>query len=136
MPLDEAHRRVAAGAAVAAQAADAAAAAAAEGKAVRLARGSRKGAERVTEVPAAITGEATAGQPAWVLIWQDDPEPVARRPGGVRGRTAPKARPKTARKVGVQAGQEGDGDYLPEGQWLMLSLDQIEKARLVPKLAF
>ncbi len=133
LPVDEARRRVAAQAAAVAQAAEAAAAAAAEGVVVR---GRRKPVEAVTAVPDVIAGEATAGQPAWVLIWQDDPEPDGRRPAGTKGKAAPRARPKATRKAGGQTGQEGDGDHVPQGHWLTLSLDQIEKARLVPKLAF
>lgn len=89
----------------------------------------------------AVAGEASVGQPEWILIWQDDPEPAPRRPGQARnGRAQPRAkaaRPARGTKAGAKAaGEGGDAPSLPEGQWLALSLDQIEKARLVPKLAF
>jgi ribosome maturation factor RimP len=88
--------------------------------------------------------EADAASARWVLFWSDEPAVTTARRGGRAGpkgaRTGRSG--KGAAKAGVaarggKAAAEGAGtEEEPQGQRLEFSLDQIEKARLVPKLAF
>ncbi len=74
----------------------------------------------------------------WVLLWSDEPEAAARprRPGERRTPSRPAAR--KARQVAPAAA--GGGESAAGGQQaahrLEFSLEQVEKARLVPQLAF
>jgi ribosome maturation factor RimP len=84
----------------------------------------------------------------WVLMWSDEPaEPPGRK--GARGRNAKAGRGAKAGRSGKGAAKAAvaarsaaapDGgtgpQEQPQGQRLEFTLDQIEKARLVPKLVF
>ncbi len=91
------------------------------------------GAEDSSDPVASHDGESGADR--WVLIWRDDPEPS----GGRRTRGARVPRIAQARRKGAAskaaAGVDGTARP-PDGHWLAFTLDQIEKARLVPKLVF
>ena len=91
------------------------------------------GAEDSSDPVASRDGESGADR--WVLIWRDDPEPA----GGRRTRGAGVPRSAQARRKGAasKAAAGVDGAVRPpDGHWLAFTLDQIEKARLVPKLVF
>lgn len=96
---------------------------------------------------AAGTAGAAGAVPAqWVLMWSDEPvEPPGRRGG--RGRNARARGARTGRSgkgaakaaVVARSGAAASGagpEEQPQGQRLEFTLDQIEKARLVPKLVF
>jgi ribosome maturation factor RimP len=96
---------------------------------------------------AAGEGAGADAVPAqWVLMWSDEPaDPPGRRGGKGRhaggGRGARTGRSgKGAAKAAVAArSADGGGaapDEQPQGRRLEFTLDQIEKARLVPKLVF
>jgi len=84
------------------------------------------------------------GVPAhWVLYWSDEPAVAPGRKGAKAFKGAKTGRSgKGVAKAGVAArGGKGAADGAmneeqPQGQRLEFTLDQIEKARLVPKLAF
>jgi ribosome maturation factor RimP len=96
--------------------------------------------------------EGDAG-PGWVLYWSDEPAQAPVRKGGkpMKGGKAAKSG-KSGKGVakaagaarggrpaggGSPSGENGEGiEEQPRGQRLEFSLDQIEKARLVPKLVF
>jgi ribosome maturation factor RimP len=88
---------------------------------------------------AASPGAGVIGQ--WVLLWSDEPPAVPGRKGArnARGGKAGKSG-KGAAKAAVAArsgAARGAGPEVPpQGQRLEFTLDQIEKARLVPKLVF
>jgi len=91
--------------------------------------------------------ESDAASGRWVLFWSDEPA-VAPGRKGAKARGAGSKGAKTGRsgKGVAKAGVAARGDKAaaggveteeePQGQRLEFSLDQIEKARLVPKLAF
>jgi ribosome maturation factor RimP len=90
-------------------------------------------------------GGGQAAPDRWVLFWTDEPADASgRRPGkgGAKGFKGAKTgrSGKGVAKAGVAA-RGGKAvvqaaDEQPHGQRLEFSLDQIEKARLVPKLVF
>jgi ribosome maturation factor RimP len=94
--------------------------------------------------PAGIAG-GRAGVPGqWVLLWSDEPPPPPGRKGAkgsksARGGKAGKSG-KGAAKAAVAArsgaARDAGPEVPPQGQRLEFTLDQIEKARLVPKLVF
>ncbi len=97
---------------------------------------------------AGAAGDADALPAQWVLMWSDEPaEPQGRK--GAKGRNARAGRGartgrsgKGAAKAAVAARSGAVADCgagpeeQPQGQRLEFTLDQIEKARLVPKLVF
>jgi ribosome maturation factor RimP len=94
----------------------------------------------------AEVGGSDAGSGRWVLFWSDEPaEPVRKGgkggAGGFKGARTGRsgkgvAKAGAAARGGKVAVDGGATDEEPQGQRLEFSLDQIEKARLVPKLAF
>ncbi|MBA3477346.1 MAG: hypothetical protein H0T52_02930 [Lautropia sp.] len=92
------------------------------------------------------------GAPAadrWVLFWSDEPAVAGGRPGkggakGFKGARSDKtgksgkgvAKAGVVARGGEAAAPAADTEDQPHGQRLEFSLDQIEKARLVPKLVF
>jgi ribosome maturation factor RimP len=103
--------------------------------------GTREAAPREAGAGAANVSER------WVLFWSDDPaEAPGRRPGkgGAKGfkgaRTGRSgkgvAKAGVAARGGKAAARAIESEEQPQGQRLEFSLDQIEKARLVPKLVF
>lgn len=75
----------------------------------------------------------------WVLLWSDEPEPGVRprRPG--ERRVAPRAPARKGRRAvagGAAASGEGKAVEDRAAHRLEFSLEQVEKARLVPQLAF
>ena len=97
---------------------------------------------------AGADGESDTVPAQWVLMWSDEPaEPPGRK--GAKGRNARGGRgARTGRSgkgaakaaVAARSGALADGgtgpEEQPQGQRLEFTLDQIEKARLVPKLVF
>jgi ribosome maturation factor RimP len=110
-----------------------------------------EGRRQFTGVLQRAAGEGTDADavPAqWVLMWSDEPAVPPGRKGG-KGRNAGGGRgPRTGRSgkgaakaaVAARSGGAVEGgagpDEQPQGQRLEFTLDQIEKARLVPKLVF
>jgi ribosome maturation factor RimP len=90
--------------------------------------------------------EADAASGRWVLFWSDEPAVATARRGGKAGAGFKGARTGRSGKGVAKAGVAARGgkaaaaaaatEEEPQGQRLEFSLDQIEKARLVPKLAF
>jgi ribosome maturation factor RimP len=97
-------------------------------------------------------GAGADTQPRWVLHWSDDPSNAANAPAksrGGRGKAsakggrsprAGKGAKKSGEKAGAAGASEGPDALVgaggTRGGRLEFTLDQIEKARLVPKLAF
>jgi ribosome maturation factor RimP len=89
---------------------------------------------------------ADAASARWVLFWSDEPAVATVRRGGKAGGGAKgaksgrsgkgAARAGVAARGGKAAADKAGAEEEPQGQRLEFSLDQIEKARLVPKLAF
>jgi len=92
-------------------------------------------------------GDAPPAQ--WVLLWSDEPAEVPGRRGakgskaakGGRGARTGKsgkgaAKAAVAARSGAAVGGDAGPQEQPQGQRLEFTLDQIEKARLVPKLVF
>jgi ribosome maturation factor RimP len=87
---------------------------------------------------------ADAASGRWVLFWSDEPAVATVRRGGKAGGGSKGARTGRSGKGAAKAGVAARGGKVaadgaaeePQGQRLEFSLDQIEKARLVPKLAF
>jgi ribosome maturation factor RimP len=80
---------------------------------------------------------------SWVLFWTDEPAVVPGRKGakGARGAKGGKsgkgsAKAAVAARRGMSATDGAASEDQPQGQRLEFTLDQIEKARLVPKLVF
>jgi ribosome maturation factor RimP len=102
----------------------------------------RSGAEPEGAVaPEAMKDAAVPAR--WVLYWSDEPAVVPGRKGAKAFKGAKTGRSgKGVAKAGVAARggkSAADGaanEEQPQGQRLEFTLDQIEKARLVPKLAF
>jgi ribosome maturation factor RimP len=97
-------------------------------------------------VEAGAEGDADHVPAQWVLMWSDEP---AEPPGRTKGRNARggrgartgrsgkgAARAAVAARSGSVAGAGTGPQEQPQGQRLEFTLDQIEKARLVPKLVF
>jgi ribosome maturation factor RimP len=102
------------------------------------------------------TADIAAGGDRWVLLWSDEPVQAPGRKGGkgkagVKGgfkstktgksgkgvaKAAVTARGGKAAGAAPGASDAGGIDEQPQGQRLEFTLDQIEKARLVPKLVF
>lgn len=91
--------------------------------------------------------ESDAASGRWVLFWSDEPAVAPGRRGAKGGAAGFKgARTGRSGKGVAKAGVAARGgkavvggagaEEEPQGQRLEFSLDQIEKARLVPKLAF
>jgi ribosome maturation factor RimP len=112
----------------------------------------KEGAEGAGDAEGAEVAEGAEARKAdgaaarWVLYWSDEPAVVPARKGkgagaGHKGARAGRSG-KGVAKAGAAArgGKPGAGgaatEEEPQGQRLEFSLDQIEKARLVPKLAF
>ena len=80
------------------------------------------------------------GPDGWVLLWRDEPEPGSRprRPGERRAKAVrPKAKAGAAQARSIAAGAAGTGEGGDAGaRRLEFRLEQVEKARLVPQLAF
>jgi ribosome maturation factor RimP len=80
----------------------------------------------------------------WVLLWSDEPEPRLRprRPGERPVRPAARGAGRRGARAGVgpaAAGTTGSGGATADGpsaHRLEFALEQVEKARLVPQLAF
>jgi len=82
----------------------------------------------------------------WVLLWSDEPaEPAGRKggkgsKGGRAARTGKSGKGAAKAAVAARSGAAAEGgagpQEQPQGQRLEFTLDQIEKARLVPKLVF
>lgn len=89
---------------------------------------------------AAGGGGPQAAPSRWVLFWSDEPAvaPVRKGAKGGRGAKSGKSGKGSARAaVAARRGAGGAGvEEQPQGQRLEFTLDQIEKARLVPKLVF
>ena len=86
-----------------------------------------------------------SGAARWVLHWSDEPPAPPARGGrakaGTRAGRSPRAGKGARRTVANDAGTvagtgAGDGASSGTGGRLEFTLDQVEKARLVPKLAF
>ena len=106
--------------------------------------------------PAQGRANAAASVDRWVLFWSDEPAQVPGRKGGkgkggVKGgfkgtktgksgkgvaKAAVSARGGKVAGTAAAASDPGGLDEQPQGQLLEFTLDQIEKARLVPKLVF
>jgi len=92
--------------------------------------------------------QSDAASGRWVLFWSDEPAAAPVRKGAKAGGGGSKgartgrsgkgvAKAGVAARGGKAAAAGGAGtEEEPQGQRLEFSLDQIEKARLVPKLAF
>ena len=90
--------------------------------------------------------ESYAAPGRWVLFWSDEPAAAPVRKGGKAGaggfkgaRTGRSGKGVAKAGVAARGGKAAAGagsEEEPQGQRLEFSLDQIEKARLVPKLAF
>ena len=95
-------------------------------------------------------GDTGLGTPArWVLFWSDEPAVAPGRKGGKGGKGGKGARnartgksgkgsakAAAAARSGAAADDGAGAEVQPQGQRLEFTLDQIEKARLVPKLVF
>ena len=77
----------------------------------------------------------------WVLLWSDEPEPGLRprRPGERPARPVARGAARRGARTGVRAGAAGSVGATaggPSAHRLEFALEQVEKARLVPQLAF
>lgn len=104
----------------------------------------REAVEGRRQFTGVLEGDAEQG---WILVWTDEPEPGLRprRPGErrVRGQQAAKAGARRVAKGATvdarskAAGAAGTGEGGDAGaRRLEFRLEQVEKARLVPQLAF
>jgi ribosome maturation factor RimP len=94
----------------------------------------------------AEASKADGAAARWVLFWSDEPAVVPTRKGKGAGAGNKGARVGRSGKGVAKAGAAARGgkavaggagtEEEPQGQRLEFSLDQVEKARLVPKLAF